>query len=227
SEEAREARKHLAETLDFREALKVFPKYLVYERAMLNHLVKFPNDFVGAFRKLPRGLTLMFVHAAQSYIFNLVLSHRRELGLPLNRVVVGDFAMTLKNSLPDSVTLVDESNVDKINSWIEMGQAALALPVVGYDTSLPAGSPSEMIVRRILSTLGISLESFKMKSMPELGARGSFRQALVNPPILKLLRVSEDDELKGVMALLSFSLPKGSYATCLMREIMKTDPAKY
>lgn len=226
-EEARAARSYLAETADFKGALKLFPNHLAYERAMLNHLVKFPNDFVGAFRRLPRGLALMFVHAAQSYIFNLTLSERKMAGLPLNRVNVGDFAVTLRNSLPDSLIPVDEGNVDEVNSLIECGRAALALPVVGYDTSLPPGSTQEEIVRQVLSELGVSLDAFKMKSMPELAARGDFRQALVNPPTLKLLKVSADRELGGVMASLSFSLPKGSYATCLTREIMKTDPTKY
>ncbi|MBS7248937.1 MAG: tRNA pseudouridine(13) synthase TruD [Candidatus Jordarchaeales archaeon] len=227
SEEAKEARRYLTETMDFKGALKRFPNYLVYERAMLNHLVKFPNDFVGAFRRLPRGLALMFVHAAQSYIFNLILSERRTLGLPLNRVNVGDFAVTLKNGLPESVMLVDEGNVDRINSLIERGQAALALPIIGYDTNLPSGSIQEEIVKHVLLELELSLDSFKVKSMPELAARGDFRQALVNPPMLRLVRVSADKDLDGVTASLHFSLPKGSYATCLAREIMKTDPTKY
>jgi len=227
SEEAKEARRYLAETMDFKGALKRFPNHLVYERAMLNHLMKLPNDFVGAFRKLPRGLILMFVHAAQSYIFNLILSERKKFDLPLNRVNAGDFAVTLRNGLPESVILVDEGNVDRVNYLIEWGRAALALPIVGYDTTLPSGSLQEEIVRRVLSELEIRLDSFKVKSMPELAARGNFRQALVNPPTLKLLRVSKDREVGGVMASLYFSLPKGSYATCLMREIMKTDPTKY
>ncbi|WP_448580261.1 tRNA pseudouridine(13) synthase TruD [Thermaurantiacus sp.] len=99
--------------------------------------------------------------------------------------------------------------------------------MVGYDTHLPPSSPQEEIVRRVLSELELSLDAFRMKSMPELAVKGDFRQAQVNPPTLKLLRVSADRELNGTMASLSFSLPKGGYATCLMREIMKTEPTKY
>ncbi len=225
-EDAKEARHYLKETMDFKGALKMFPEHLVYERAMLNHLVKYPNDFVGAFRKLPRGLTLMFIHATQSYIFNLTLSKRRSLELPLRSVIVGDFAVTLSNGLPNATIVVDEGNINEVNSLIKAGKAALALPVVGYDMRLPSGSLRD-IVAEILSELNLNLDAFKIKSMPELSARGSIRQALVNPPMLKLVRISRDPLLDGVMASLAFALPKGSYATCLLREIMKTEPIKY
>ena len=129
--------------------------------------------------------------------------------------------------MPESTILVDEGNVDRVNYLIERGRAALALPIIGYDTTLPSGSLQEEIARRVLSELELRLDSFKVKSMPELAARGGFRQALVNPPTLKLLRVSKDGKVGRVTASLYFSLPKGSYATCLMREIMKTDPTKY
>ena len=74
NENAKTAREHLKETLDYSEALKKFPKHLKLERSMLVHLEKNPNDYAGALRRLPRGTLLMFVHAFQSYIFNRLLS---------------------------------------------------------------------------------------------------------------------------------------------------------
>ena len=44
TEEAKEARVKLKETLDYKQALKIFPKYLKFEIAMLNYLVKHPKD---------------------------------------------------------------------------------------------------------------------------------------------------------------------------------------
>ncbi len=73
-EESKRARKFLRENRNFREAIKLFPKYLGYENAMLNFLVKNPTNFSGALRKLPKKLRLMFVHAYQSYLFNKALS---------------------------------------------------------------------------------------------------------------------------------------------------------
>ncbi len=70
NEDAVAARERLAKEENFNEALVYFPKYLKYERELLAHLAANPTDFAGAIRKLPRSLSLMFVHSVDSYIFN-------------------------------------------------------------------------------------------------------------------------------------------------------------
>ena len=40
---------------------------------LLNHLSRYPNDFAGALRNIPKKLRIMFVHAYQAYIWNLVV----------------------------------------------------------------------------------------------------------------------------------------------------------
>ncbi len=66
-------RKNVYATQDFRTALKEFPQNLMYERAILQHMVE-TGGFETAFGVLPKNLQIMFVHAYQSYLFNLVLS---------------------------------------------------------------------------------------------------------------------------------------------------------
>ena len=73
-EDVKEARRFLEETMDYKKALKIFPKRFRYEIIMLEHLSKYPKDYIGAFRRLPKNLTKLFVHAYQSYLFNRVLS---------------------------------------------------------------------------------------------------------------------------------------------------------
>jgi tRNA pseudouridine13 synthase len=70
SDEAKKARKELAKDWDYSEAIKYFPYGLSFERTMLGHLVNNENDYIGALRKLPKFLKIMFVHAYQSYLFN-------------------------------------------------------------------------------------------------------------------------------------------------------------
>lgn len=73
--DGKQAREFLAENWgSFSEAISKYPKYMRFERALLNHLINFPNDFVGAFKKLHKNTYKMFTHAYQSYIFNLELS---------------------------------------------------------------------------------------------------------------------------------------------------------
>ncbi|MCD6575922.1 MAG: tRNA pseudouridine(13) synthase TruD [Nanoarchaeota archaeon] len=57
----------------WREILKVWPKNLGVEAAVLNYLVKYPKDYANAIRQLPKNLRRMFIHSFQSYIFNRTL----------------------------------------------------------------------------------------------------------------------------------------------------------
>ena len=46
------------------------PRVFWYEKRMLQHLKKYPNDFAGAFRRIPKRIRRLYVHAYQSHIFN-------------------------------------------------------------------------------------------------------------------------------------------------------------
>ena len=59
---------------DFKQALKDFPRALTFERAILDKLNRYPQDYVGAFKQLPKNLYKIFTHAYQSYLFNKLLS---------------------------------------------------------------------------------------------------------------------------------------------------------
>ena len=85
-EETREAREFLRKTEDFKESIKKFPRNLGYELSMLNHLIQNPDDFPGALKSLPKKLGMMFVHAYQSYIFNLALSRYITEGFDIERL---------------------------------------------------------------------------------------------------------------------------------------------
>lgn len=78
-EEGRKARQKLEKNWpDFKQALKDFPNYMRFERAVLDRLNRYPNDYVGAFKQLPKFLYKIFTHSYQSYIFNLILSEKIE-----------------------------------------------------------------------------------------------------------------------------------------------------
>ncbi len=150
SEVAIEARKMYDETKDFKESLKIFPKHLRYERILLEHLSKHPRDFIGALRKFPRPLLRLFVHAYQSYLFNLILSRRLDEKLPIVDFVEGDI---LKDNLPTGI-------------------------LFGYDVLLAGGRMGE-IEREIIEKEGLKRENFLIKSMPELSSAGLRRELIL------------------------------------------------
>jgi len=223
--ESRQAREQLQATQDFEQALKNFPKQLHYERLMLRHLTKNPDDYVGAFRRLPIRLRELFPQAYQSYLFNKFLSRRITRGLPLVKAEVGDYVVNVERSgLPMLAMhkIASAETLTEINKAIEAGKMRLAIPLIGFKQHTSLGVQGE-IEKQILEKEGISQESFKISAMPEITARGELRTALTPLNNFLLNEISEDsaNPLKH-KAKVSFVLYRGSYATILLREIMKT-----
>ena len=164
------ARTELAETQDFKKALLSFPNYLGYEKSILNHLVNYPNDYIGAMRELPKKLRWLFVHAYQGYVFNRALSGCiRDAEHPERLVLTG------KESEADERTL------------------------------------------KILEEDSLSLASFNVSAMPECSSRGETRECFITFQDFKVMNFNKKEN----KITLRFSLPPGSYATVLLRELMK------
>ncbi|MDD4354230.1 MAG: tRNA pseudouridine(13) synthase TruD, partial [Candidatus Nanoarchaeia archaeon] len=89
-DESSKARQYLWDNWkDWKGALEKFPKYLTVERMVMNHLVKYPNDYVNSIRRLPKNIAKILVYSYQSYLFNLALSELYEKGL------ISDFELVL------------------------------------------------------------------------------------------------------------------------------------
>ena len=82
--------------------------------------------------------------------------------------------------------------------------------IVGYESN--AINDTE---KRIMEELGISKDDFRIERMPELNCKGS-KRVLFAPYSDFSYKVDDND------ALLSFSLPSGSYATVLLNEFIKS-----
>ncbi|MBN1235030.1 MAG: tRNA pseudouridine(13) synthase TruD [Methanotrichaceae archaeon] len=210
----REVREKLWVNRDIPAALKEYPDYLHYELAMLNYLVEHPGDYAHSFDVLSVNLKRLFVHAYQSYLFNIMLSRRLAAAMPLYRAVVGDVVCFAKEGLPDMNRMqkVTSENLVAVDRLAERGRAFLTLPLIGFETAIAEGAQGE-IERAILREEGISPENFKIEENPDLGSRGTRRAALC--------RVTPQIKVEENRAELQFVLPKGSYATVVLREYMK------
>lgn len=222
--ESKRARRALQATRDFKQALQSFPRQLRYERLMLAHLVQKPRDFVGAFKRLPVKLQVLFVQAYQSYLFNRFLSERIRSGFALNRAEVGDYAVNVERSgLPmvKAGKLVDATALAETNEAVRIGKMRVALPLVGDRQRLSHGAMGQ-IEQQILDAEGVKQEDFNVHALPEISGRGELR-AIVSPiKNFKVHSISRDAEnLKTHQVTLEFMLMRGSYATVLLREIMK------
>lgn len=219
-----QARRSYAEHGDPVRALREFPPFFRFERTLLERLAR--GDSAGrALHGLPRELRLLFVHAYQSLLFNRWVTARVDRGLPLDNVVVGDHVVrvgrdgTVRSA--DGVP-VDASNLAECQETVRRGGARLAGPLVGFETPAVSGVPGE-ILRDLLSAEGIERRDFSLPAMPELGSAGTWRPVWVDLPPLGLASEAprpDTDETDGGITL-TFALPKGSYATVLLREFLK------
>ena len=223
---SRQARQELQESGDFRRALDNFPKQLRFEKIMLSHLADNPVDFVGAFQKLPVKLQELFVQAHQSYLFNRFLSERIKQGHFLNKAEIGDYVVGVERSgLPVTkmAKMVTSETLAEINEQVKLGKMRVALPIVGVKQKLSKGFMGE-IEKQVLEQEEINLENSQVNELSMVGGRGGLRTAITLIKDLKPKNVS-DGKGSGCQTELTFMLLRGSYATVLLREIMKpSDP---
>lgn len=222
SEEARAAREYIWETGDFKVGYEGMPVFLRYERAMLNHLIRSPEDYIGAFRTLQTNLLRLFVHAYQSFIFNKILSSRLKNGIPMNEAQVGDI-VCFKNEIgfPDvrRTQRVKHDNIKGIDNLIKRGRAFVTAPIVGYETVLSNGAQGE-IEREILDELDINPDDFRIPQMEEINSRGLRRVIMLRSRPKYEIGLDELNLGKSKVKM-EFTLPKGSYATVVLHEFMK------
>ena len=216
-------RKNLEKTKNFSEALKTYPKHLSFEKAILNKLVINPDDFIGSLKELPKNLLTMFVYAYQSYLFNRILSMRIKKGLPLNKAVEGDFILAFrKGTFQDEIIPVKKNNIDKVNLQIFKGKACVSSILFGYNTIFSNGEMGE-IEHKIIESERFDPRDFIIPEIPFISSSGSRRSIVGFIQDFHFNLIKDDIKPNKKALFLTFQLHKGSYATSLLREFMKSD----
>jgi len=227
-EETRTARQFVADEAasddpDWQACLDRIPGYLGFERSMLHRLVEdgaeTPADFRNALEAVPWNLQRLFINAAQSYIFNRILSERLRRGLPFDRPVAGDVCCFVDREAPDGLYAPDTDRLQTVSGkrvsvmerHCSRGRAFVTAPLVGTETDLADGDPGA-IEREILDDLDLAPGDFDLPGNFE--STGTRRAILVRTD----LNVDADERR------FEFALPSGSYATALMREFIKSGP---
>jgi tRNA pseudouridine13 synthase len=216
SNENRMARMKLLEDFNPERALEYFPKTLRYERAILRHLARRPGDYLGALRSLPLRLRRLLVESVSALIFNKALSRVIAEDL-LDVVEAGDLVVrldTFGRPEPGRPIMVSEANLQQVVRLIARGKLAVALPAPGYLSPIPRSRKGEILLD-ILDEMGLELNAFRLKTCPEASTRGSLRPIKITKWSCKI------SEMDNTSIKLNIELPPGSYATILLREIMK------
>ena len=220
SEEAQSFRRRFREGEAPDALLREMPAPLSFERQILEGLARAPDKPLDAVLALPRNLVLMFVHAHQSDLFNRILSQRLERGLPIGEPQLGDLVVPLfEHGAADEQhpIAVTDANLPKVTRQVALGRAAVTGLVPGATVTTAGGEMGE-IEARVLEEAGRKPSDFILPAMPRFTTEGVRR-----PLTMKAGGASAAAaEVRGGPAVwLRFELPRGSYATVVLREVIK------
>ena len=186
------------------EALRLFPRHCRSEFDVLQRLVARPGEYEKAFSAIHPRLKKLYLSAVQSFLFDQTVARRID---GIDRLMSGDLACKHING---ACFLVEDAIVEE-------GRAAAfeisaSGPMFGCKMKLPEGAVWEL-EQEILMLAGLNLSVFDLP--------GGLRMEGERRP----LRVPAGDlsfSISGDAVTVEFTLPKGSYATSLLREITKT-----
>jgi tRNA pseudouridine13 synthase len=220
-----EARRAYRAHRDAQRALVEYPAAFTFERRMLEHLAQgHPPE--RAFRALPRELRVLFIHAYQAWLFNEYVSGRLERGLSLEVPAPGDTVLRVARdgTFPGTGAVpVSSDNLEEATALVRRGLGRLAGPLYGSGTGELSGVPLE-ILGPLLEREALTGSSFLLPATPDLASEGTWRPMLLAvPPLGRTVLPAEGGALPSAYRL-TFSLPKGAYATVLLRELMKGEP---
>jgi tRNA pseudouridine13 synthase len=206
---SREIRNKCVDPSNYRQVLKMLPRGMDIERQVLSALVA-GRDTIAALRAVPITIRRLFVQAYQAYIFNRCLSRAVMEGEDLSQSQTEDLCFEMEG--PATFGRIIKYNPTSKTKLVP------AIRMAGY-TFQPGKGRFENITRAIMQEEEeVSAKDFYIKEMQELSHQGGFRQA----PLWCTDFRYERDPLT-----VSFKLPKGSYATTLLREIIKPgDPIR-
>jgi len=192
SEKNNEIRKLISERNSESEIIELLPYSMDIERNLLRQLSN-DNDSKNAIRSIPLTLRRFYIQAYQSFLFNKTLS------------IAYEFEEQLFAPENDDVCF-DKNFV--LGKFENDSSQKLAIPLVGH--SYYKKSRFDYYIKKVLEEELLTPKDFFIKDFQELSIDGGFRNASIN---YLNFQIHEN--------LIKFQLSRGSYATIVLREILK------
>jgi tRNA pseudouridine13 synthase len=193
---------------DLEGAMKAWPRRCGMERRVLARLIKTQRP-AAAVRAIDEKLRRLWVSALQSRLFNQVLAQRID---SLDKLMDGDIAYKHINGAP---FLVENATVEQPRA--EAFEISPSGPLIGFRMLLPTGKPLE-IEQAVFTEAALIPADFKRTG--QLRVKGTRRPLRVKPTDTQLAGGVDDH---GPHVTIAFTLPAGSFATVLLREVMKVE----
>jgi len=192
SKENTEIREKLSDKENYEKYFDQVPYQMDIERIVLKEMIEHGDAF-RAIRSIPISLRRFYIQAHQSFLFNRSLSSAFSDGENLFEAQPSDVCFDFHGVIGKYVKGLDQR---------------LALPFVGY--SYYKKTRFDYQISKILEQEEIAPKDFFIKEMQEVSSEGGFRQAAIHC-----------SDYSSHETTVEFSLSRGSFATILLREIMK------
>jgi tRNA pseudouridine13 synthase len=178
-----------------------------HARSLVDYLVSHPEDFRGALARLRPDLRGLYLSAYQSYLWNRMLAwwvrdRCRPEQLISVRLRLGEVPMP---------TNLDDTQRNEL--------VRLFLPLPSARQSLEAGDPRLVPLEMVLQEEGIEREQLKLKGFRELFFSRGERVAWCLPANVEVQAQPDENHAGRQKMLLAFELPRGIYATLLVKRI--------
>lgn len=178
-------------------------------RKVLNYLRDHRSAFTRAISLLDHRFLVFVLNAYQSFLFNEIL------GAYLRTLADRHDLTLLGRAYRWGTFLFHESLTEEL--FAELRERLL--PVPGHDTVIRDETVREL-VRRVLAREGIELADLKAKQLSRVEVHGIERPMLVLPQHFSMTGIAEDELYpKKKKMTLEFFLPRGSYATLILKRL--------
>ena len=194
---------------DLEKAIKIWPRSAGVERRALARLIK-SGSHAKSSRTIPEKLKRLWVSALQSRVFNRVVEKRIDA---LGTLIEGDLAFRHDNG---AVFKVEDLATDQ--SRADAFLISPSGPLPGDRMTRPTAAALEI---ERLAADEVEAGEFDQLGM---GRFAGARRALRVRPEETMLSAGTDEF--GSHITIAFTLPSGSFATVLLRELMKTEAAQ-
>lgn len=200
------------EAREYGRLARLIPEGRDIEIPVARELARNPGEWVKALRAAPVKLRRLYVQAYQSYIFNRTMSMALEAGEDISKLAPGD---NWASPSADGLVL---SAVRGVRDAPTEG-AVPVVQTVGY-AFRDYGSRFDALINGVMASEGVEAKQFYLQQMQEASQEGGFRRP-------QMVVKGGSWTVEGDVASLKFTLPRGQYATVLLREIVKAeDPAR-
>ena len=194
TEENNANRKIIAERTSELSVIDKIPKSMDIEITLLKKLSE-TKDLQIVLRSIPLQMRRFYIQAYQSYIYNKTLSLAFDYGEELFSAKEGDVCF-------DRNYILGKFQNDPLQK--------LAIPLVGH--SYFKKTRFDFYIQKILEEEEVSINDFFIKDFQEISVEGGFRNAVI---------LCNDFETSD--NIVKFNLSRGSYATIILREILKPE----